>query len=151
MVKTGKEREELVEQDVKPRTLQKTETYILLLRNNNKRGRKPSRIYKGNNMKMWDNKHAYRCYKSKEWSWKRGYKGYAKVIWGLSNGCPDIWNENMVIYKTSGDERNRKDTRKSTKKDISTSTFNKLYCYHNENRNIASRVKDPICYDDTLS
>ena len=52
MVKTGKEREELVEQDVKSRTLQKTETYILLLRNNNKRGRKPSRIYKGNNMKM---------------------------------------------------------------------------------------------------
>ena len=52
MVKTGKEREELVEQDVKSRTLQKTETYILLLRNNNKRGRKPSRIHKGNNMKM---------------------------------------------------------------------------------------------------
>ena len=47
-----REREELVEQDVKSRTLQKTETYILLLRNNNKRGRKPSRIYKGNNMKM---------------------------------------------------------------------------------------------------
>lgn len=72
----------------------------------------------------------------------------------LFEGCQmsnDIWNENMVIYKTSGDERNRKDTRKSTKKDISTSTFNKLYCYHNENRNIASRVKDPICYDDTLS
>ena len=31
------------------------------------------------------------------------------------------------------------------KKDISTSIFNSLYCYHNGNRNMASRAKDTIC------
>ena len=61
------------------------------------------------------------------------------------------WTGSMGKYKISGNERNREDTRKSTKNDNSTSSFNNLYWYHNGNRNMVSRVKDPICYNDALS
>ena len=47
----------------------------------------------------------------------------------------------MDKYKMSGDERNREDTQKGTKKDIS---FNNLHWYHNGNRSMASTAEDPI-------
>ena len=62
-----------------------------------------------------------------------------------------IWNESMGKYKISGDERKIEDTRRGTKKDISTSSFNNLYWYHNGNSNMARKAKDPICYNDALS
>ena len=57
----------------------------------------------------------------------------------------------MGKYKVSGNEKNRENTRKDTKKDISTFTFNNLYWYHNGNRNMTRRAKNPICYNDALS
>ena len=54
-------------------------------------------------------------------------------------------------YKTSGDERNREDIRKGTKKDILTFSFNNLYWYHNGNRNMTNRAKDQIWYTNALS
>ena len=41
-------------------------------------------------------------------------------------------------------ERNRENTRKDTKKDISTSSSNNFCWYHNKNRNVTGRAKDPI-------
>ena len=45
-------------------------------------------------------------------------------------------------YKISGAERKREDAKKDTEKNISASSFNNLYWYHNENRNMTSRTKD---------
>ena len=50
----------------------------------------------------------------------------------------------MGKYKISGDKRNRQNTRKGTKKDISMFSFNNLYWYQNGDRNITSRAKNPI-------
>ena len=49
-----------------------------------------------------------------------------------------------IEYKISGDKRNRENTRKGTKKDISTAQFSNLYCYHNADRNMASKKSNML-------
>ena len=48
MVKTGKEREEIVQENLKSEIARKTERYQYLLRNNNKQGMKPRRHIRRN-------------------------------------------------------------------------------------------------------
>ena len=57
----------------------------------------------------------------------------------------------MEAWANSGNKGNRESTRKGTKKDITTSSFNNLHWYHNGDRNMASRAKTPICYNDAIS
>ena len=67
MVRTGKVRELILQENLKSGTVQKTETYQYL--------RKPRRTCKGNNKKMRHNSQGSRCYRGKESSWERGDKG----------------------------------------------------------------------------
>ena len=46
----------------------------------------------------------------------------------------------MGKHKISGNEENRDNTRKGTKKDISTSSFHNLHWYYNGDKNMASRA-----------
>ena len=57
----------------------------------------------------------------------------------------------MGKYEVSGNKRNIERTRKDTKKDISISSFNNLHWYYNQDRNMACRAKNPICYNDAIS
>ena len=149
MVKTGKEREEIVQEKVKSGAVQKTETYHYLGITINKEGNLEEHI-KITAKKCETISTKIDAIGAKNQVGKEEIRVKLKVF----DTClmtALTWNGSMRKYKISGNEGKRENTRKGTKKDISTSSFNNLHWYRNRDRNMASRAKNLICYNNAIS
>ena len=150
MVKTGKEREEIVQENVKSGEVCKTETYHYLGITINEEGNLEEHIKviarKCETISMEIGAIAAKNQVGKEEMRVKLKLFDTCLMTALIYGMEAWGNIRLVemreIEKIQG---------KALKKIFQLQLSNSLYWYHNGNRNMASRAKTPICYNGALS